>query len=587
MQIYKAPIREMMFLLEALDYQSTVAALPAFEAYELETVQAMIEQIGAFCTKEMLPLNRSGDEEGVSYDPETHDVTTAKGFKALYRKYAENGLTGLVHPERYGGSGAPHALAAPLSEMSTATNKSFSMCPGLTQGLIDTLLHHGSEEQKDYFLPKLVGGDWSGTMCLTEAQCGTDLGLITTRAEPDGDHYRLTGNKIWITFGEHDLTENIIHLVLARLPDAPPGIKGISVFLVPKILKDGSRNGAYCAGLEHKMGINASPTCVVAFENAVGYLVGEPHKGMRAMFTMMNQARLHVGLEGVALGEISYQTAVAFAKDRQQSRALDKNKRDPNAKADNILVHPDVRRMLLNVRASTEGMRGLAYWVSMLIDLSIHHPDEGQRADAGDLVALLTPVVKSYLTEKGFWNTSEAMQVTGGAGYTRDWSIEQYMRDGRIALLYEGTNHIQALDLVGRKLPLGGGRLMQKFAGEITAFIRANKGDEAMAEFIEPLKRASKRLNEMTMALGMKGMSDPEEVGAVASTYLNVFALTAIAYIWCRQAKYALGKEGRFYETKIKTARYFFKQILPETDSLIAIINEGKQHIMAFTPDEF
>jgi alkylation response protein AidB-like acyl-CoA dehydrogenase len=586
MQIYKAPIDDMRFILEAFGYDELVGSLPGYEAFDLETVTALLKESGKFCTNEMLPLNRKGDQEGLTYDPETSSVTLPEGFKELYAKFVESGFAGIAHPEEFGGGGGPATLALMLSEMATATNKSFSMCPGLTHGLVEALLHFGTDQQKKDYLPKLVSGEWSGTMCLTEPQCGTDLGLVSTKAIPEGDHYKLTGTKIWITFGEHDLTENIVHLVLARLPDAPPGIKGISTFLVPKFTLDGERNPVFCTGLEHKMGIHASPTCVINLEGAKGYLVGQPHKGMRAMFVMMNAARISVGLEGVALGEIAYQTALAFAKDRRQSRSLDRAKQDKDAAADNILVHPDVRRMLLNVKSTTEGMRGLAYWVGMHMDISQHHPDEATRQRSDDFVALLTPIVKSFCTERGFANVSEAMQVTGGAGYTTDWSIEQYMRDSRIAMIYEGTNHIQALDLVGRKLPQANGRLIKGFVDEIKRFIGEHKEDASLAEFLGPLKDASKTLGEVTMQLAMKGMQDPEEAAAVASNYLNLFGLTALAYIWAHQVAACIGKEGRFYRSKIKTARYFYNMILPESAGLVAIISKGKDHMMAFEVDE-
>jgi alkylation response protein AidB-like acyl-CoA dehydrogenase len=577
----------MRFLLEAFDYAGRVSTLPKFKDYDLETVTAMLEETGKFCTNEMLPLNRVGDQAGVHWDPETKAVTTPEGFKALWKSYAANGFAGIHHNPEFGGGGSPHSLGLLMSEMGTSTNKSFSMCPGLTHGLVQALDAYGSDQQKADYLPKLIEGEWTGTMCLTEPQCGTDLGLIRTKAEPEGDHYRLTGNKIWITFGEHDLTDNIVHLVLARLPDAPEGIKGISAFIVPKVLLDGTQNTIHCSGLEHKMGIHASPTCEMTMENAVGYLVGEPHKGMRSMFVMMNTARLHVGQEGVSLGEIAYQTALEFAKDRRQMRALDPSKQDHSAPADNIMVHPDVRRMLLNIKSTQEAMRALTLWIAMEIDVSHGHADEAARQEADDLVALLTPIVKSYCTERGFENVNEAMQVCGGAGYTTDWSIEQYLRDVRIALIYEGTNAIQALDLVGRKLPIGGGRLVQVFASRVTSMIRDSKEDPRMAEFIEPLKYASKQLTEVTMNLATKGMQDREEAGAAASNYLNLFALTALAYCWVVQCKKAVDEDTKFAQTKLKTARYFFANVLPEMDALVKIIGAGKQHMMALDVDEF
>ncbi|MDP6945873.1 MAG: acyl-CoA dehydrogenase family protein, partial [Myxococcota bacterium] len=433
MQIYKAPVSDMMFCLEAHGFDQVQQLNETYGFFDTETVAALIEESGKFCTEQLLPLNRSGDEQGLGFDPSTGSVTTPDGFPAVYRKYVETGMIGIAQPEEFGGGGAPHVIGTFINEMVTATNKSFSMAPGLGHGLIEALIHYGTDAQKETYLTRLISGEWTGTMCLTEPQCGTDLGLVRTKAVAEGDHYVLNGTKIWITFGEHDFTDNIIHLVLAKLPGAPPGIKGISAFIVPKINEDGTRNGITCSGLEHKMGIHASPTCVMSLEDAKGYLVGEPHKGMRTMFVMMNSARLGVGLEGIALGDIAYQTAVAYAKDRRQSRSLDPAKRDPDASADNILVHPDVRRMLANIRATTEGLRGLAVWIANLYDVAHHHADAEVREEAGDIVALLTPIMKSYGTERGCDNVSEAIQVCGGSGFTTDWSIEQYYRDLRIA----------------------------------------------------------------------------------------------------------------------------------------------------------
>lgn len=586
MQTYNAPVQEMKFLMEVFGYDK-VSSLAGFEDYGMDTALSLMEQHGEFCAKEMLPLNRKGDEQGIKYDPVAQTVTTPEGFQELYRKFVEMGMAGFVHPTEYGGSGAPVSLANLLGEMTTSTNKSFAMCPGLTNGLINALVLHGSDELKDYYLPKLVRGEWSGTMCLTEPQCGTDLGLIKSRAIPEGDHFRITGTKIWITFGEHDLTENIIHLVLARLPDAPEGIRGISLFLVPKFNKDGQRNGIFCGGVEHKMGIHASPTCVMNLEDAVGYLVGEPNKGMRAMFTMMNHARLGVGLEGIALTEIAYQTALAFAKDRRQSRSLDETKWDKTADADNILIHPDVRRMLLNIKSTQEPLRALNFWMGVQTDLEHKHPDEETRLAAEDLVALMTPIIKSFTTERGFQNIDLAMQVLGGAGYTKDWCIEQYMRDERIAMIYEGTNHIQALDLVGRKLPKDMGRLFQRFNEQVTDLIRECKAEPRMEEFLVPFKQVAKMLNEVTMELSTKAMEDREIVGAIASNYLNLFAFVAMSYVWCKMAMAAFQRTGAFYETKIKTARYFFRHVWPEVHTLAARIRDGKDPMMALEADEF
>jgi alkylation response protein AidB-like acyl-CoA dehydrogenase len=587
-QIYKTPIADIRFNLECFDFQGRVGDLAGFEDYDLETVMAIIEGIGKFCENEFLPLNGPGDKEGVSWDPVTHEVTTPKGFKELYKKYIANGALGLSMDPKYGGGGGPITIAVLMGEIATATNKSFSMCPGLSGGLITALSSHASDALKEQYLPKLISGEWSGTMCLTEPQCGTDLGLLTTKAIPNDDgSYNLTGTKVWITFGEHDLTENIVHLVLARLPDAPEGVKGISAFIVPKFLLDGTRNPVFCTGLEHKLGIHASPTCVISMEDAKGWLVGTPHKGMRSMFVMMNHARLNVGQEGVSFSEIAYQSALSYAKDRRQGRALNPERREEGAKADTILVHPDVRRMLLNIKSTTEGMRGLDIYVTLMLDIAHHHTDEAERQRADDLVALLTPIIKSYCSERGFENVSEAMQVCGGAGYTTDWPIEQYLRDARIAMIYEGTNHIQALDLVGRKLPKGNGRLVRTFLDEIKDFCKANKGNEVMTEFLEPLKDASKLTGEMTMLIGMQGMQDAEWAGATASNYLNVFALTAIAYIWARQVAHAQTLSTKQAATKVKTARYYFKHVLPEVQGLAAIIKAGKAAMMDFDDDEF
>ncbi len=588
MATYKAPLHDIRFLLEdVFDYPKTVATFEAFRDFDLDTVMAMVEQVGTFAANEMLPLNKSGDAEGIKLDPATQSVTTPQGFKELYRGYVEQGLVSLTQPAEYGGTGAPHLLTTVLGEIQSATNLSFALGPGLSHGAMEALEHHGTPELRETYLGKLVSGEWMATMCLTEPQCGTDLGLISTKGVAEGDHWKLTGTKIWITWGEHDLVDNIIHLVLGRLPDAPAGIKGISLFLVPKVLPDGTRNAIFCGGLEHKMGIHASPTCVMNMEGAHAWLVGEPHKGMRGMFTMMNAARLMVGVQGLGAAEFAYQTALRFAKERRQSRSLNPARREAGQAADVIMVHPDVRRMLLNVKASTEGLRALAYWTAVNTDLSRSHPDEKARADATDMVALLTPLAKSYCTERGFDNVSEAMQVCGGSGYTRDWDIEQAMRDSRIAMIYEGTNHIQAIDLVGRKLTEDNGRLYRLFAAQVGAFIKKNGENEALAAFVAPLGKSFDRLNEATQLLATKGTGDPEFADAVASNYLNLFSLTAIAYLWCLQVRAAAGKTSAFHQTKLKTARYFFDCILPETATLSALIRAGKANLMDFDTEEF
>ena len=577
-QTYQPPIADIRFLLETFGYEDRIQSLPPYGDFDLETVMSMVEEYSKFCVEVLEPLDAVGDQTGVSYDPATHDVTLPDGFAQAYKEFCENGFCTLAFEPEYGGLGAPFVLSMLGSEMMIACNKSFSMCPGLTSGLIDAMEAHGTSEQKEWLLPKLISGEWAGTMCLTEPQCGTDLGLVSTRAEPKDDHYILTGTKTWISFGEHSFTENIVHLVLARLPGAPVGIKGISAFLVPKYLDDGSRNPVFCGGVDHKMGIHASPTCVINLEGATGWLLGEPHRGMRSMFVMMNSARLNVGIEGVALSHAAYHAALTFAKDRRQSRSLNPAKRQQEHSADNILVHPDVRRMLLNVKSTTEGLRGLVAWISMNYDIMNHTEDDAAREKASDLVALLTPIIKSFGSERGFQNVSDAMQVMGGAGYTQDWPVERYMRDLRIAMIYEGTNHIQALDLVGRKLPMHGGRLMRVFAGEITALIRAHAGDERMTEFIEPLKAESKRLQEVTMQMAGQAMQDPEIVGAVASNYLNQFALVTLAYVWARQVGAVMDSDDeRLKQAKIQTARFYFQLVLPEAAMYATKVAVGKE----------
>ncbi|MEM9694762.1 MAG: acyl-CoA dehydrogenase C-terminal domain-containing protein [Myxococcota bacterium] len=586
MQTYKAPVDDMMFLLDCFGYEQVVK-LDAFSAYDRDTADALLRQTASFVSEVFLPINRTGDQEGLKWDPKTGAVTTPKGFKEAYAAFVENGFAGLSCPSEFGGGGAPASLGTFMSEMFTATNKSLSMCPGLTAGLVEALEHYGTDEQKQNYLGKLVTGEWAGTMCLTEPQCGTDLGLCRTKAVPEGDHYRVTGTKILITFGEHDLTENIVHLVLGRLPDAPEGIKGISTFLVPKITLSGKENNVKCTGLEHKMGIHASPTCVIDMEDSEGYLVGEPHRGMRTMFVMMNEARLLVGVEGYALAEIAYQTALEFAKDRRQSRSLDPAKQEKDQPADNILVHPDVRRMLLNVKSTNEGLRGLATYIAVNLDLSRKSEDEAAKQKADDLVALLTPVLKGFGTERGFANVSEAMQVCGGSGYTQDWSIEQYLRDVRIAMIYEGTNHIQALDLVGRKLPRHGGRMFQTFMKDVQGAIAAASEHDELKDFAATMTKAVGQLTEVTMALGAKGMADAEQAGAMASNYLSLFGLTATAFSWLRQLNHAMKTGGSVKENKLKTARYFFDQVLPDAAALVPKIMAGKEAMMAFDVEEF
>ncbi len=592
---YQAPLDDIRFLLyEVLDYEGTVATLPGYEDANRELVDAVLEEAAKLCQNELLPLNLPGDEAGCRF--ENGVVRTPEGFKEAYRAFAEGGWTGLSCDPAYGGQVLPMTVQCLFDEMVCATNLSFGIYPGLSHGAYRTLEHHGSEEQKALFLPKLAGGTWSGTMCLTEPQCGTDLGLIKTRAEPaDDGAYRITGTKIFISAGEHDLTENIVHLVLARLPDAPPGMRGISLFIVPKFLVKpdgtlGARNGVACGSIETKMGIKASATCVLDFEAAEGVLVGRPHQGMRQMFTMMNTARLSVGVQGLGLAETAYQSAAAYAKERLQGRSL-AGAKYPDRPADPIIVHPDVRKNLLTMRAATEGCRALALWVAMAIDLAQRHPEAERRQAAEDLVALLTPVVKATLTDQGFETVNLGVQVFGGAGYIRETGMEQLVRDARIAQIYEGANGIQALDLVGRKLPTHTGRLLRRFFHPVAGFLEAHKTAPAMAEFVVPLAKAFGRLQRATAEVARKSLNDPEEAGAAAGDYLKLFALVALGYLWARSAKAVLerpeAERAAFHLAKLATARFYMTRILPQNSGLFAALMAGKAPLMEVREEWF
>ena len=590
MQVYSPPLRDMRFVLHELHGSAALKELPGLEEMSEDLIDAVLDEAGRIVTQVLAPLNASGDQEGCIY--ENGVVRTPKGFKEAYRTYAEGGWGGLACDPAYGGQGFPASVAKLIEEMMCSGNLAFGICPGLTHGAYIALKNFGSEELKQRFLPKMVAGTWSGSMCLTEPQCGTDLGMVRTRAEPQGDgSYRITGNKIFISAGEHDMTENIVHLVLARLPDAPAGIKGISLFVVPKFLPradgtPGMRNGVTCTGIEHKMGIHASATCQMAFEEATGWLVGEPHKGMRAMFSMMNSERLSVGTQGLGLGEASYQGAVAYARERLQGRALSGVK-NPSGPADPIIVHPDVRRMLMTMRAYNEGCRALAGWVARALDLMERAEDPDERRRAEDLTALMTPIVKALFTDLGFEATSLGMQVYGGHGYIRDQGMEQYLRDARIAMIYEGTNGVQALDLVGRKLPAHMGRYLRAFFHPVLAFLDAKLDDDAMAPFVTPLSKAFGALQLATGFIAEKGLKDPEEAGAAATQYLRLFGLVALGYMWARMAEVALAKkdsagdDAAFYEAKLVTARFYMDRVLPEVAALWGAIKAGKGSMMA------
>ncbi|MBM3483874.1 MAG: acyl-CoA dehydrogenase [Alphaproteobacteria bacterium] len=593
MQTYKAPLRDMRFVLHELIDAGQLAKLPGFEEATPDMVDSVLEEGAKLCEEVLLPLNRSGDEHGCTY--ENGVVRTPPGFKEAYKTFVEGGWLAVSATPDHGGQGLPELLSFVFDEMVCATNLGFGVCPLLSKGAMALLETHGSEQLKKLYLPRLADGRWSGTMCLTEPHCGTDLGLIKTKALPtDRGTYRVSGTKIFISAGEHDMSENIVHLVLAKLPNAPSGTRGISLFLVPKLMPKadgapGARNGVTCSGIEKKMGIHASATCVLNFEDAEGWLVGEPHGGLRVMFTMMNAARLGVGLQGLGIGEIAYQSAVAYAKERRQGRAL-AGATEPAQPADPIIVHPDVRRMLLTQRALNEGARALGYLVALNIDLARRHPDADKRLECDEFVQLMTPIVKAFFTDCGSLAANLAVQIHGGHGYIREHGMEQLVRDSRIPQIYEGTNGIQALDLVGRKLGQNYGRLLRRFFHPAEAFVADNKDVAGMAEFIEPLAKGLERLRNATLSLAGRAMADPEEAGAAATDYLKLFALVSVGYMWARMAKVALEKRGEadaFYDTKLKTARFYFSRLMPETGSLFATVMGSKKSLMEMTADEF
>ena len=596
MPTYKAPLRDLRFVYNELFDPTELQHLSGFEEVTPDLVEAILEEAGKFCENVLLPINRSGDEIGVRFD--NGQVITPPGLKEAYQAYSENGWGALTADPEYGGQGLPKTLGIMIEEMICGANVSFGLYPGLTVGAYNALVSHGADELKQKFLPNMVAGIWSGTMCLTEPQCGTDLGMIRTKAEPQADgSYQLTGTKIFITSGEHDMTDNIIHLVLARLPDAPAGIKGISLFLVPKFMvnEDGSlgeRNPVFCGSIEHKMGIHASSTCVMNFDGATGYLVGQPHKGMQAMFVMMNAERLGVGMQGLGIGEASYQNAVAYARDRIQGRAL-KGALQADKPADPLWVHPDVRRMLLTMRAYTEGNRALAIWVARRLDEANHTTDPQRKQDAEAFIALMTPVVKAFMTDCGSEIANLGMQVYGGHGYIREWGMEQFVRDARIAQIYEGTNGIQALDLVGRKLPANTGRNLRPFFHELSAYLESKQDDPRpeFQPFVTGLAKVFVRLQQVTGWIAEKGMKNPEESAGAATDYLRMLGLVSLAYLWARMADIALeqrqGDEALFYQAKLDTARFYFERLLPQTGALTSAIMSGCASMMNFNPEAF
>ena len=591
MPVYNPPLRDMQFVMhEVLNVTDALKEIPRHADTDADTINAVLEEGGKFAANVIFPLNISGDAEGCKLDKTTHEVTAPKGFKEAYAQYVEGGWAALSCDPDYGGQGLPFVLNQCIYEMMNSANQAWTMYPGLSHGAYEALHAHGTDEQKKLYLPKLVSGEWTGTMCLTEPHCGTDLGMLRSKAEPQADGtYKLNGAKIFISAGEHDLAENIVHLVLARLPDAPKGSKGISLFAVPKynVKADGSlgtRNGIYCGGLEHKMGIHANSTCQMILENAVGTMVGQPNKGLQAMFVMMNAARLGVGNQSLGLTEVAYQNALAYAKDRIQMRSLSGTKAK-DKDADPIIVHPDVRKMLLTAKAYAEGGRALACYCAMLLDQHLYHPDEKVRKDSDEMLALLTPIIKAFLTDNGFEATVMCQQVFGGHGYIKEWGMEQFVRDARINMIYEGTNTVQSLDLLGRKILGNNGATLKKFGKLVGKLVEEEGVNEKMAEFINPLAYLGDQMSKFTTEVGFKGFQNPDEVGAAAVDYLRVAGHLVFGYFFARMASVALkeiaaGNTDPFYPAKLQTARFYFAKLFPETASLMRTARAGSKVLM-------
>jgi len=596
MPSYKAPVEDVKFLLNDVFHFDRYNNLPGFADAAADVREAILDEAAKFTEEVLQPLNRIGDLEGCK----RHDdgrVTTPKGFKEAFKQLGEGGWLGLVGPTEYGGQGLPVTLGQSVSEFMMGANMAFSMYPGLTQGAMAALLVHGTPEQKKKFVPKMIAGQWTGVMNLTEPHCGTDLGLMRTKAVKQGDgSYKISGTKIFISGGEQDLTENIVHLVLARIEGAPAGIKGVSLFVVPKISINadgslGAKNGVSCGSIEHKMGIHGNSTCVMNFDNATGWLVGEENKGMNAMFVMMNEARLGVGMQGLAQSEVAYQNAAAYAKDRLQGRALTGAKA-PDKPADPIIVHPDIRRALMTMRAFNEAARALVVWTSLKSDVAHRSDDAKERQSADDHMGLLTPVIKGVLTDVGFANTVAAQQVFGGHGYIAEWGMEQFVRDARIAMIYEGANGIQGLDLVGRKLPKDGGRAAMAFFGEVSGFAKDNGGDEAMKPYIAPLSTALGHLQQATGWLMQNAMGKPDNAGAGSTDYMHLFGLVVLGYMWAKMAKVAnekiaAGDSSDYLKAKLVTGRFFMERMLPETATHLARIQTGAATLMELPAEAF
>jgi hypothetical protein len=598
MPTYKAPVEEVQFLLNDVFHMERHGNLPGFSDAPPDVVAAILEEAAKFAEEIVQPLNRVGDLEGCKRNGDG-SVTTPKGFKEAYRQMIEGGWVGISVPAEFGGQGLPSTMTTVVNEFLMSSNLAFTMYPGLTQGAIAALLHHASDEQKKTYLPKMTTGEWTGTMNLTEPHCGTDLGMLRAKAVPQADgSYKITGTKIFISAGEHDMADNIIHLVLARIEGAPEGTKGISLFIVPKffVQADGSlgaRNGVMCGSIEHKMGIHGNSTCVMNYDGATGWLLGEANKGLNAMFTMMNEARLAVGLQGLAQSEVAYQNAAIYARERLQGRSISGVKA-PDKPADPIIVHPDIRRVLMSIKSFNEAARALVLWTALRGDLAHRADDAKARQAADDHMGLLTPVIKGVLTDTGFANTVAAQQVFGGHGYIGEHGMEQFVRDSRIAMIYEGANGIQALDLVGRKLGRDGGRAITAFFGEVSAFVKEQAANEAMKPYVAPLGEALAQLQQATMWFMQNAMKKPDNAGAGSTDYMHLFGLVALAYMWAQMAKAAQeklnnganGSEERM-KAKLVTGRFFMERMLPETAAHLKRIQTGADTMMELAAEAF